>query len=916
DIHENKNLSQDDQTAGEIRKPDFSRFIALDLETTGLDPVEGEIVEIGAILFEGEQETDSYHAMVKPSQGFPERNRRLTGIDPKLLDNGMNPPDAFKGLVEFVGNELLVSHNVKFDIGFLAHHFKKHDMIPLANPALCTLHLAAIVNPEEDTLQLGALAESWGIVVKDPHRALQDARTAGRIFIKISNEIRSWPKKFVSHLASYRGKSIDPIFDLLDSIAGNDPSGDELNLGEEILACFTCMRSAGTLPAVLPLKEQLADQGFRDPMLSREVADAFQKGGLTLLEDRRSDAPCVSGVFIPDAFNGMKLTVGVESEEMRRRVIGFDGGTDGWCEPGGSLYLGCRSEYVCLRKAIGDDNRPAGWKELSPYERIVLARWLAGTLTGRHGRINWWLINNFSGFKGHLNSIAANPLNCEASEAECNTDCFIKRAIERGGLASKVAVNDSHLFYDRSEGEKSERLLGEMKALIIEDGSRLEEHARNAKKNVIELDSLLKRVTDLYEKIAGSDYEWAGHVKSGADAIRELLECSRRTMRDLRENVRREGQGPIAVDEEIWASVEFDELAGAIDQCIESLKRSEANLAKVGDLPPDYRALANGFSRGSSFLRDFRNARSGWAASIEGAPFRNPKRVTYRLEPVNTEEYVRKLIDSVDGPVIIAGRHLRSRGSFSTLREKWGFGNDRAVSERVIEDDISVPIPLYLPDDITPPTSRAGRKYHWLKYMERTANLLTMLSESLGGRTVAVFSAHHELRKVREILESSPPKGAVVLAQYNDGTRGAIIREYMQNPATLLLGGRNFLDGVDLRPAGFTALVIVKLPFVSPEEPLHRAALKLAGGQGMDGLQSYLVPLASDIMNRWIDCLTAGPLPEGASDEKPSGAVILLDPRAATNEWGDDLLAQLDSQDIRRISFREMLSDFKSIIGG
>ena len=73
-------------------------------------------------------------------------------------------------------------------------------------------------------------------------------------------------------------------------------------------------------------------------------------------------------------FSGLKkLVVAVSDEPAVRRILGVNWNSDGTPDPAGACYLGRRGEYVCLRRAFDEESRPTGWRELSPYERVVLA---------------------------------------------------------------------------------------------------------------------------------------------------------------------------------------------------------------------------------------------------------------------------------------------------------------------------------------------------------------------------------------------------------------------------------------------------------------------------------------------------------------------------------------------------------------
>ena len=95
-------------------------FVSLDLETTGLDPVNDEIIEIGAVKFDINGVIDTYHSMAKPSRPVPYRIQILTGITDRDLQNAPKLPVALNELVAFLGNSTIIGQNIGFDLAFLA----------------------------------------------------------------------------------------------------------------------------------------------------------------------------------------------------------------------------------------------------------------------------------------------------------------------------------------------------------------------------------------------------------------------------------------------------------------------------------------------------------------------------------------------------------------------------------------------------------------------------------------------------------------------------------------------------------------------------------------------------------------------------------------------------------------------------
>jgi DNA polymerase III epsilon subunit family exonuclease len=102
----------------------FDSFIAIDLETTGLDPAKCEIIELGAVHFENGVLIDSFCELVKPSVPIPREITRLTGISNAMVTAAPAIADVFEKYQDYIDKAAwIVGHNVSFDIGFLKYHY-------------------------------------------------------------------------------------------------------------------------------------------------------------------------------------------------------------------------------------------------------------------------------------------------------------------------------------------------------------------------------------------------------------------------------------------------------------------------------------------------------------------------------------------------------------------------------------------------------------------------------------------------------------------------------------------------------------------------------------------------------------------------------------------------------------------------
>lgn len=178
-----------------MAEPSFGRhYLAFDLETTGTDPLRDEIIEIGAVRISDGALGEEFSALVKPSRTLPRLISELTGITDQDLAEAPPLTEVLPKFLDFMGDSVLVAHNIDFDYAFLkraAHRILKKK---LSSETFCTLVAARRRMPGQSH-RLGAVAEALGIELKDWHRATADARAAAEIFIHFQEEDNA-PKRY------------------------------------------------------------------------------------------------------------------------------------------------------------------------------------------------------------------------------------------------------------------------------------------------------------------------------------------------------------------------------------------------------------------------------------------------------------------------------------------------------------------------------------------------------------------------------------------------------------------------------------------------------------------------------------------------------------------------------------------------
>ena len=149
-------------------------YVLVDIETTGFSPINDEIIEIGAIKVENNKIVKQYDELIKIDKILPQKITELTGITDNMLKNGKLPNIVLEEFIEFVGNNIIVGHNVNFDLGFLCNKCKKYLNYNLNNDYIDTLYLARKLVPNVINHKLGTLAKMFNISYEGAHRGLKD----------------------------------------------------------------------------------------------------------------------------------------------------------------------------------------------------------------------------------------------------------------------------------------------------------------------------------------------------------------------------------------------------------------------------------------------------------------------------------------------------------------------------------------------------------------------------------------------------------------------------------------------------------------------------------------------------------------------------------------------------------------------
>lgn len=171
----------------EKSKKDTSKmkpFVVIDIETTGLDENENEIIEIGAIKYFGSK-TETFHRMIKLKGKLSNGITNITGITEKMLDKGKDIEVSIIELKEFIGQLPIVGYVIDFDMRFINQTCKKIGIEKITNEAIDLLSYVKKEKQFLDNYKLQTIIQQYEIDTKVPHRALEDAKLELELALKI-----------------------------------------------------------------------------------------------------------------------------------------------------------------------------------------------------------------------------------------------------------------------------------------------------------------------------------------------------------------------------------------------------------------------------------------------------------------------------------------------------------------------------------------------------------------------------------------------------------------------------------------------------------------------------------------------------------------------------------------------------------
>ncbi len=167
-----------------------SDYTVVDIETNGLISGTCEIIEVSALKVRGDIIRDSFSSLIKPNERINWFITRLTGITNEMVENAPDVSEVLGNFYDFIGSDILIGHNVHFDVNFLYDNLWIHNGVILNNSFVDTLRLARQALPYLPDHKQSTVAAYYGIATDGAHRALRDCEICNACYLNLKRELK------------------------------------------------------------------------------------------------------------------------------------------------------------------------------------------------------------------------------------------------------------------------------------------------------------------------------------------------------------------------------------------------------------------------------------------------------------------------------------------------------------------------------------------------------------------------------------------------------------------------------------------------------------------------------------------------------------------------------------------------------
>ncbi|WP_163100968.1 ATP-dependent DNA helicase DinG [Peribacillus alkalitolerans] len=921
------------------------RYVVVDLETTGNSPKKGDrIIQFAGVVIEDGLITEQFSTYINPGRPISIFIEELTGINDSMVKDSPTFDQVAPQIISLLHDACFVAHNVLFDLSFLQDELIRCGFDGFYGSTIDTVELARIMRPTADSYKLSSLAEKEGFNHDRPHQADSDALVTAQLFIKLYDDLKVLPLVTLKHMLrlSYSLKS--EISELLTTIvkvrmthkvlhhddisvfrgiALKDWKENELQIG-----------NIPDYPSENELKMEYFKKAFykaeerQDQLKMMDLVYKCMTEQKSALIEAGTGLGKTLGYLLPAAFfsrkynqpviistNTLQLQGQLWSIELPKleSMVPF---------PLKSSILKGKNNYLSLpkfeRALKSKDNHYD-----TALAKLQILVWLTITETGDKDELNF-----SSGGELFWEKLQYDNYIIPAFEAPWKPVDFYSRAKHKAQISDLIFTNHSFLMADLLSTEESVIRDGIM---IIDEAHQLENAASRFLGENIDYDYMKMMLNkwgtfdqrQLFYKgmeICKSFDPSTNLRSTGSDSFVQDIQFEMDELFYMVSNRTRQKLGSKGFTKEnillksLWESERTKEsFVAAAERLSSNIKKLVHEMQKMIDLIcvnekdlnknimyyiSEANLLVQYFTHLSSRLIQFAKESEKdyiiWVEFNKNSPHHG---IRFFSQPIYGGKNLWHRFFSNQKCNILTSSTLTTGGSFQFIKNQLGL-SDIPLKTAIFPSPFAYKekVKLLIPVEISDINSVSNDEY-----VNQTVNHISLASFAAKGRTLVLFNSYDMLRKAYVELKSDPDLSDFnIFAQgITGGSRTRIIRNFQSMDKAILLGTASFWEGVDIPGEKLSSVIMVRLPFSSPTEPITEARSNDLKDAGKNPFSSYSLPEAILRFKQGFGRLIR--------TEKDKGLLIVLDRRIITTEYGKSFIKSIPKVDIQEVKKDEMV---------
>lgn len=591
--------------------------------------------------------------------------------------------------------------------------------------------------------------------------------------------------------------------------------------------------------------------------MAAAVAEALEKGEPLVCEAGTGTGKTFA-YLVPALMSGQRVVVSTGTKHLQdqlfyrdlpmvKRALG---------RPVEVALLKGRANYLCLHRFR--QARESGQGSQAKLSR--LGEWARVTTDG-----------DLAGFPELGDDDSLRPVitsttdNCLGQDCPDFEQCFVLKARRRAVQSEVVIVNHHLLLADMTLRETGfAELLPAVDALIFDEAHQLPALAAEFFSEGLNS----RQLTGLAHDCRRAVDEEAGDMPQVLTLVSDL-EFAVQHLRMVF------GRQDIRQPWEAWAREDrVEAVLDEVDQTLNDLSKALETIAERGrQLPAVFRRCALQIQR----LRDFRDANiSGWVRWVET----RGQQVQLHRTPIDVSSAFQARLQAYGCTSVYTSATLAVKNDFSHFAGQLGLLEADKIAWTGPFDYEKQAL-LYLPSGLPPPMEPG--------YTRQLIETVRPVLEASDGRTFILFTSHRALKEAARILAGNIDYPLLV---QGDMPRTELLRRFREHGNAVLLGTSSFWEGVDVRGEALTCVVIDKLPFPPPDDPVYAARAGRMKEEGRDPFMHYALPQAILSLKQGIGRLIR--------DINDYGVLVLCDPRVSSRGYGKRVLSALPPMPVTR----------------